>query len=174
MSFPSELEGFKFYGRGKLEGMKLGVTKSQDWDKVFGTGKEEDLNLNEDWTTSGFISVSEEAFKSVTINGIERKYQVFPSFTRTLWQINLSPRKRISFRNFHFPSVFQVSGGFSSHNPCSFTVYSDEDGLSYSIVNANPENKSCRGGDLSTISYSIPARFDATVYYLVGETPVGQ
>src|ERR1044072_3611816 len=174
LSFPNELKGLEFYGKGKLDGIKLGITRSDDWDTVFGAGKDEDLDLNEDWRTSGFISVNEGALKTINEDGIERKYQVFPSFTRTLWQIILAPKKRISLRNYHFPDVFKISAGFTSHSACTFTIYGDEDGLSYSIVNANPKDKSCRAGELSTISYDIPDRLDSTIYFLVGENYVGK
>ena len=169
LSFPNELKGLEFYGRGKLEKIKLGVTRSEDWEKVFGSEDDEDISLNENWNVSPFIFVDEGSYETTVIDGIERKYALFPNFVRTLWEINISPKKRLSFKGYKFPAAFEKGFGGSSHNKCSFDVYSDKDGLTYTLISADFKEKGCKPGDLVNISYEIPERFNSILYLLVEE-----
>lgn len=49
VQFPNELKGYEFFGKGKLNGLKLGSSKKSDVEKIFGQSCEKQCDYNDDF-----------------------------------------------------------------------------------------------------------------------------
>ena len=162
-AFPNELSGYQFYGRGKLESVRLGVSTEVDVQRVFGEAckQSERCSLNDDWGVHFWYL--EERLDAR--GGVPR-----PEHAGRLAMILMEPKRRHPFGMYRFPKAFSrgnASGGGSGHDtPYTYTSYQvywhESSGLQleyrlfsdtnvrYGLGEARP-----RKGDLSAIVYSI-------------------
>ena len=162
-AFPYELEGYEFFDRGRLKGIRLAVSLEADIKRVFGEdcldGKQ--CDLNDDWSVV-FDYLSEREIDKI-------KYMPFPKYAGRLESITLVPKTRHSLKKFKFPQTFEKGFGMSSKgfgnggrgSDFLYDTYSDAaNSLEYQILrNTNYREKEklrLKKGDLNTIIYKIP------------------
>jgi len=170
IQFPDELRDLKFYGQNNLKGIKLVVSKLEDWTRVFGEDCSSTCDLNENWEVS-FSTVGENSTSSITINNIERKFMLFPQYENTLWEIIITPKKRVSLSKTTFPKTFEKGRGGTSHSEYTFDVY-DFNGLIYWIHAENTKDGKHRKGDLSSIHYTIPEKIEPKFHFLIEQKDI--
>src|SRR5215213_2065140 len=166
-SYPNELRGYEFYGRGRIISIELGESTKEDIEKVFGSTCTDKCELDEKWSIK--FEYCGDFTRSIG-NG-KKMWDVTPKaqFIGKLYSTTLMPKSRISFDENDFSDQF-VQGGegaSASHGERNvfYLVYKDEDGLSYKIfekvaakkdANTLLVNDSLTKGDLVEIRYEIP------------------
>lgn len=166
IQFRNEIKGFHFYGRDKLKEIRLAFSKLDDWTRILGDECMATCDLNENWTVS-FSSVGKDSISSITENNIEKKFMLFPKYEDTLWEIEIAPKKRVSFSGVRFPRTFHKGGGSSGGSDYLFDVYSDDGGLSYWIYAESAKDGRFKKGDLSSIKYTIPETVESKFHFLI-------
>jgi hypothetical protein len=165
VQFPNELEGYEFYGKGKLKDLKPGVSTIEDVKRVFAKHCIFDCDYNRNWTISFNYFSNVTRIKNVNEKKIE--YVSDRSFSETLYSITLQPKSNISFQAALLLPIFKFRGkGSYSYNKnkveetLSFDVYSDEYGLEYSVFDKTLSTKDTnlsklKNGYLLFITYKI-------------------
>lgn len=178
-TYPNELEGYKFFDKGKLNGLKLTVSTKEDVKKNFGSDCDSGCDYDDNWKINfnyfGLIS------KEITVDNRRIKYVPREEFIGKIDSISFIPQRQISFIEFVFPSKFSQSHSFSvGHNydtdgrmstavGTSYKTYIDRYGLRYEIFEdgytvGEAEKRNWRKGDLVLIEYSIPDKIEETMF----------
>lgn len=181
--YPNELEGYEFFGKGKLNGLKLGSSKKADVEKIFGQSCEEQCDYNYDFNMIvQYISASDHCFP--TKDRPESKMCPRTDIVGTIFAISLGPKHDRGFQN-PSPSIFtERSGGVLKPDErgivTSFTSFDDSFGLGYSTVSV----RNVRSTDpeeikvtLLSISYTLTDNFineAFTVEYSSRKQELGQ
>lgn len=178
-TYPNELEGYKFFDRDKLKGLKLTVSTREEVQMNLGTDCESGCDYNENWTVrfDYFGTITKET----TIDNKRVKYVPKAELVGKIYSITFIPKRRLSFDRAVFPSQFSRLDGFSvGHNystegrmsaavGTSYKTYLDRYGLRYEIFEdgytvGTAEKSDQRKGDLILIEYSIPDKTEATMF----------
>ena len=178
--YPNELNGYEFFGSGKLKGLHLLSSTRDDVKRVFGTGCEKQCDLDADWTVN--FEYFDEAWTREESNnrGDKRVYKLDPIYVGKLRQIDVKPKNRVSLANVTFPAAFSktiISAAPDPNDPragARATVYDsfgDADGLSYQIFGpANPPplpgSRMFKLGELMLIRYAIPKEREKSLFVL--------
>jgi len=151
--YPNELKGYEFFGKGKLKGLKLGVSTKEDVKSIFGEICDNDCDYDENWTVN--FNYLEGISKETTIDGITKRYVPSPNYAGKLYSVTFSPKSSISFNKVKFSSNFaQFGGGSAAHDGkgggtnMSFKIYTDTYGLEYTVF----------GGSILTTNKNLPKR----------------
>jgi hypothetical protein len=135
--YPNELEGYEFFGKGKLNELKLGSSKKADVEKTFGHSCEETCDYNDEFSmVVHYVSELNHCLR--TKNYPDRKMCPRTDIVGTIFGISLSPKR---YRGFQHPSplIFTVRGGGMPIPDergivTSFTSFDDSFSLGYSTV----------------------------------------
>jgi hypothetical protein len=170
--FPNELEGFKFFGEGKLSSLQLGVSTREDVAKVFGeptkiTNNEEFFDYDSDWTIiiGYFNKNSGMSFSSVN-NSISRSWRVIPEYVGKIETVRLWAKKKIPFNQVIDPDKFvnQISNDIFN-----YTMYWDGYGLRYKLFKSYLDERqaarhSYSKGDMMQIEYHIECPIERKIF----------
>ncbi|HUR98169.1 MAG TPA: hypothetical protein VMZ26_08920 [Pyrinomonadaceae bacterium] len=183
---PNELPGYEFFSKGKLKGIRLGVSTREDMKRIFGDTCEGPCDYDENWEVWVNYFAENETTKTTSDNeAFETIWTPKAKFAGTLKFVNLLPKKRVSFLGIVFQkrfgrSVGAVIGdawdekGFAGAVHTRIDRYTDGYGLSYEVYNAETFNNlrskqisadpAPQKGDLISIEYEIPDSLDDTIY----------
>lgn len=161
--YKDELSGYKFFNRGKLKGIKLGVSTSADIIKRFGENCQYNCAYDQNWDIS--FTYFGKLGTTVTLNGKKTQDVTKPQYVGRLASFYLYPKSPLSFETVKFPPYFKQDlrrgfGGDSSglSYSDSSTIYNDKYGLRYKITNEFKSNNAAfhhKKGELQSISYTI-------------------
>ena len=181
----NELDGYKFYGKGRLQGLKLGVSTREDVDKIFGvckmsSGVKGVCDYDENWRV--IFQFFERKFPikvaSRIKDGKARYVTVVPrpDYVGKVQSITFLPTRRISFSETTFPPSFHMNKDSDQWNGpdykiriISYKYYRDRYGLIYKIfdkilVDSTGNEDYRKQGELETIYYSVPIELDDQIY----------
>lgn len=184
---PNELPGYQFFAKGKLKGIKLGFSRKEDIEKIFGSSCENTCNYDERWDLLATYYSEEEVYTTTqTNNGVETKIVYFPrpQYYGTLSSISLSPKENLSFSKIIFPRTFakgetNVIGdsfserGFEGAVHTAIDTFADGYGLTYNVFDKVtfhniPYDEKSKQGDLLNIEYKIPDSIEKN-FVLIGK-----
>ncbi len=179
-TYPNELQGYNFFDKGKLKGLKVTVSTKEDVKKNFGSDCESGCHHNNDWTIS--FSYFGSMYKETTVNDKKIKYVPKEEYIGKVYSIRLIPKKRISFSQITFSNKFSQGNGFSVGDSfdsegnltgavgTSYYAYEDRYGLEYTIfektsytVGTAKKSKHSKG-NLIEIEYSIPSQIEEIMF----------
>ena len=186
---PNELRGFQFFAKGKLNGLKLGISTKEDVERIFGDSCEIECDYDENWSIWAGYFGGDSTITETTADemGAEVKYEYSPkaAYVGKLQVIHLTPKKRMPLQKKTFSGVFMQNESFSvgdDWNEDGFAgavhstskTYTDGYGLRYSVfeketfnnLKSKPKKTSAdtRTGDLTQIEYSIPDTLRDIIY----------
>lgn len=184
--YPNELNGYEFFGKGKLKGLILGFSKIEDVEKIFGKDCGIKCDYDENWT------VNFTYLGNVTKFSCGIAYVLDPIYLGKLYSIKLRPKTNFSHKEIIFSSEFKQAITFPSssdpctlcshcnHNSCLFSgnkdywmnihrIYIDKYGLSYTVFDKVLEDSSKNvekrpGGDLISIEYGISDELEKKMF----------
>ena len=176
VQFPNELEGYKFFGNGKLKDLKLNASSKDDVKKIFGANCERKCDYDENWL------ISFEYFDDIWIKesrnnaGEKLTYKLDSKYLGKLRSIEIRPKNRLSFANISFPETFQKllltsTSTFRSDEKrlTGDEAFQDSNGLTYEILNETikySRKKTYNKGDLILIRYDIPKELKESLFIL--------
>jgi hypothetical protein len=178
--FPNELDGYKFFGSGKLAGLHLLASNREDVKRIFGVNCEKQCDYDADWSIS-FEYFDEIWTREESNNkGDKWVYKLDPKYLGKLRQIDLKPKKAIAFAKVVFPPVFSkviVTAAPDRNDPragAAATVYDgfqDPNGLSYQLFGQSnppgmPGSRQYKPGELVLIRYTIPKEREKSLFVL--------
>lgn len=168
-SYPNELKGYEFFGKGKLQNLKIGTSTKEDVQKVFGQTCENVCSYDENWTIN-FDFFDNNWIKTDTDpNGVKTVQYLDQKYLGKLRKIELRPKKKVSFRNISFSDEFsKLSRSEITKNPqqiiskmVTYELFQDSNGLTYEIFGAKDvdntktkEKSFYNKGDLYLVIYS--------------------
>jgi hypothetical protein len=165
-SYPNELKGYEFYGRGKLMGLDLGKASKENIKAVFGEECTAKCDLDEKWSVE-FDYFGDFSLSVGSGDGL-REVVPKPAFVGKLYAIALIPKTEILLNENDFPAAFVRNGiaGTASHSDIitSYFVFQDQNGLTYRIFNRETGRRDASAagtltkGELVEIKYEIPDR----------------
>ena len=157
---PNEMPGFRFFGDGRLNALKLGVSTREEVRKIFGK-PHESSNENYDF----FDYDRDWEIKFYYISASDRNTNYLPShipaseYVGKLRTVALFPKKAFSMTETIFPAAFKKysGGGYYPKEYVAMDLYRDDYGLNYEIFRkSDPPSRTLRSGDLVSIRYHIP------------------
>jgi len=180
IQYPNELEGYKFFGDGKLKGLQLLASSREDVKHVLGPNCEKQCDYDANWTID-FEYFDEVWTREESNNrGDRHVYKLDPKYLGKLRQIDLKPKKAVSFGKIAFPAAFSktiVRAAPDRNDPragAAATVYDsfgDANGLSYQLFGAPnppgmPGSRIYQPGELVMIRYTIPKEREKSLFVL--------
>lgn len=180
--FPNELQGFRFFAEGKLNGFEMGKTTKKDVEKLFGNPCEKPCDYDSDWRIEFWYFDDRAYMESYTHGKYGEKfdYKYFAPATEhlgTIRSITIRPKTSVPFLAIKFPKVFEVMSqsisGEKSNGEweyVSYDTYRDELGLTYTFWNDDVHQKIdylgqiMQNGDLVSIEYEIPDSVEKTMF----------
>ena len=171
-SFPNEVEGYKFYGTGKLESLKILVSKEKDVIKLFGENCHKGCDYDENWTVA-FVFLRKGEYISEGTGRTEKRFYLPKKYIGKLSEIHFLPRKHISFENIRFSKSFreemasQTGDELRPEDAVSMKTFTDNSGLRYVVCSTTSVSGRYRRGDVFTIDYAIDRDeiFGLNAYY---------
>jgi hypothetical protein len=156
--FSNEIEGFKFFGQGKLRSFKLGVSTIDDARNTFGTplkviGFSEFFDYDSDWLIifSYLTSSVSKTTPFTTSDGVTvmRKYVIRPEYIGRINRIQMFPKRNFQFNKMSYPdkTVKERRGESDSDY-----TYTDRYGLAYKVVDQEGMRL---GGDLKKYNVTL-------------------
>ena len=138
IQFPNELKGYKFFGKGKLEKIKLGVSNKKDIEKIFGKGCEKDCDYDENFKVKfEYLAALDDCMTTEDIR--DRLMCPQNNFVGTISSITLDPKKNQNGKDLSTSEFNKFSGGSTlekgSGIGSSYASFTDKYGLRYSINN---------------------------------------
>ncbi len=178
-TYPNELEGYNFFDRGKLRGLKLMVSTKEDVTKIFGSDCDSDCDYDDNWKINFnyFGGISKEK----TVGDRRIRFVPKKELVGKIYSISITPKQRLPFDRVVFPIQFKRLANFSvGHNfkpdgrmskavGTSYKTYLDRYGLRYAIYQdgytiGDVEKSDRRKGDLMFIEYAIPDKIEETTF----------
>src|SRR5512140_1778331 len=102
--YPNELDGYKFFGSGRLKGLHLLTSTRDDVKRVFGADCESSCDYDANWTVS-FEYFDEVWTREESNNRGDRSvYKLDGRYLGKLRQIDLKPKKSVFFDNITLPA----------------------------------------------------------------------
>lgn len=163
--FQNEIQGYKLYGKGKLNGIALKTSTRADVEAAFGTDCEWRFCPYDDKWEVMFIYLGDMWPEETRVEG-EFKYTLAqsPEYVDHLWYIQFKPKETISFANITFPTAFVKERNTMMHSGTSVLDFRDGSGLFYRI-----SDEEFGKGTLITVSYRIPEKDQADAFFIVGK-----
>lgn len=178
-TYPNELEGYKFFDKDKLKGLKLTVSTREDVKNNFGSDCDSGCDYDEKWKVrfDYFGTITKET----TVDNKRIKFVPKEELIGKIYSIQFIPKQRLVFNRIAFPSQFSNLSSFSvghdyssegrmtSAVGTSYNTYVDRYGLKYEIYEGgytvgDVEKDERRKGDLILIEYSIPDKLEETMF----------
>ncbi len=172
-TYPNELEGFTFFDKGKLQGLKLSISTREDVKSRFGAECRSTCDYDQNWDIS--FQYFNDFHREATTDG--RRVKIIPKgvYEDKIYSISLRPKKELLFDEVVFPRLFIRAYGISaSHDGKgggtnkSYMKYRDRYGLEYSVLDrislTTESNLKWRKGQLIAIEYKIPEKFEEPMF----------
>lgn len=178
--YPNELKGYEFFGKGKLAGIKPGVSTKEDVKKIFGKNCENACDYDADWTIKFSFYENNWTKEDTNERGEKSVYYLESRYLGKLRKIEISPKRQQSLANISFPNSFQKLSRTQITRPrtgkgrmVTYEVFQDADGLIYELYATtdyddikNKNEKLLNKGDLFLIQYSISKDQEKTMFTL--------
>lgn len=178
-TYPNELQGYSFFGKGKLKGLEVTVSTREDVKKNFGSDCESGCDYNNDWSVD--FSYFGTMTKEITVDEKKIEYVPKEEYIGKVYSIRLIPKKPVSFSQITFSNKFNHGNGFSVGDGfdskgnftgaagTSYDSYEDRYGLEYTIFQSGytigtAEKTKHSKGNLIEIKYSILNHFEETMF----------
>ena len=178
-TYLNELQGYKFFDKDKLKGLKVTVSTKEDVKRSFGSDCESGCDYNNDWSVN--FSYFGTMTKETTINDKKTKYVPKEEYVGKVYSIRLIPKKHISFSQVAFSNKFNQgygfavgdnfnSEGFKGAVGTSYHNYEDRYGLKYTVfektsyVVGEAKKSEYSKGNLTEIEYLIPNQIEETLF----------
>ena len=177
--YPNELQGFEFFGKGKLKGLKLGVSTKETVKNIFGEKCEFSCDYDVDWTVTFSYYEIDLAKEETNETGEKKVYYIDSKYLYKLRSIELRQKKQISLADYSFSNAFekQLKRQQLTHTEkgrgrmITYELFQDSFGLTYQLFgktgsdaanNEKPYNK----GDISSVLYIIPKEEEKKMFTL--------
>lgn len=177
--FPNEIRGYEFFGKGKLNGLQLGVSTKADIRELFGKDCEYYCEYDENWTISFSFYEDDLTREEINRQGERITYYLDSKYIGTLRKIEIRPKTQISFTQVSFPNTFKRSlknyHSSESRTKKSRTIahqlFQDANGLTYELHTTTnydeiTNDKLNNEGDLFSIQYSISKEQERDMFIL--------
>jgi hypothetical protein len=174
--YPNELPGYRFWDRGRLNGLRLGVSTREDVARALGARCAARCDLDANWEVrfEYFGSSSRE----MTTGGTTTRFAAAPQSVGRLGAIALSPKRTVMFDKVVFSSRFARSAGQTfAHDGAGggtnsrHDAYTDRYGLTYTVLDeislTTRKDLRWRKGELIDIEYRLPAAVEDKMYVAV-------
>lgn len=179
--FPNELDGFKFFGEGKLSPLRLGVSTEKDVEEIFGAPVEivansklfansKTYDYNSDWLIRIYYFDPEKSKRIIgsIVNRVvvTKTFALLPEYIGKMNYVQMIPKKKIPFPEITSRNNFGGTGTYFSpwKDPKVATLdsksYQDNNGLIYDVDYKNSESK----GNFKWIEYRIPPKAQCKMY----------
>lgn len=158
ISFPNEIKGYQFYGKGRLENIKILISNEKDAIKIFGKNCESGCDYDENWKVS-FRFIRKGKYISEGTGGHERRFYVPKKYIGKLSEIHFLPKKHISFEKIKFSNLFrqgfanQTGDELHPEDAGSMNTFSDNFGLKYVVCSTTSVSGRYQKGDVYSIDY---------------------
>ena len=180
---PNELPGYEFFAKGKLKGVRLGVSTREDMRRIFGDTCEGKCDYDQNWSV--FVNYfGDETVMSRSSSEGEFELVPKPEFVGTLRFVTMIPKDCLPFSKVKFPRRFSHGlthavgddwgpNGFEGATHSVSDTYTDGYGLRYTVYSKETFNNSrqkggvLRKGDLVDIEYEIPEAVEEIIYIKV-------
>lgn len=170
--FPNELEGYEFFGKGKLKNVVFGVTKKADVEKIFGSSCEKDCEYDDRFVIKFDYLTCDDCMTTEYIR--DRAMCPLGEYMGTIEKITLRPKVPIKFDkipNSRFTihtggGVFEKGGS----GGVSYESFGDKFGLKYSIrkgttsVTLTTPGPTFMNGPLYSIDYGINVELETKIF----------
>lgn len=178
--YSNEIKGYEFFGKGKLTGLKIGVSTKEDLKRIFGKNCEEVCDYDADWTVK-FIFYGNNWTKDETNEKGERLiYYLEPGYIGKLRKIEITPKKQMSFGNVSFPNAFQklsrsqiTKNRSGKSKMVTYEVFQDVQGLTYELYSQTDydeikakNERLYNKGDLFSIQYNLSKEQEKVMFSL--------
>lgn len=171
-SFPNEVEGYKFYGTGKIGNMKFLVSNQADAIGIFSKKYGKSNDYDDNWTVA-FVFLRKGEYISKGTGRTEKRFYLPKKYIGKLSEIHFLPRKHISFENIRFSKSFregmasQTGDELRPEDAVSMKTFTDNSGLRYVVCSTTYVSGRYRRGDVFTIDYAIDRDeiFGLNAYY---------
>lgn len=172
--YPNELKGYEFFGKGKLINIKLGVSTQKDVKKIFGKDCEKYCDYNEKFQIKiEYLAALDDCMTTEDIR--DRVMCPQSKFIGTISSITFEPKQSQVIKDLPTSKFSKFSGGSSTAKSTgvsrSFTSFTDEYGLIYSITNESSEKSVLHSqyppfvqGNLYSIKYNFTDDFIRKVF----------
>jgi hypothetical protein len=170
--FPNELDGFRFFGEGKLNALQLGVSTSEDVEKIFGAPlkiirNKKTYDYDSDWQAQITFIDPIVSIKSINMpeNGtrITKRFAPLPEYIGKMDYVQMLPKKKISFPEINSRDKFSSTGQYLSEtNVVEMRTYNDGQGLTYWAD--YKDSNSPFQGNFKWIEYQIPHLVQCKMY----------
>lgn len=171
--YPNELEGYQFFGKGRLEALSLTVSTKEDVKQAFGEQCETSCDYDPNWRIH--FNYFGNLTKEITVINVSKKYVSDAQYKGKLYSIRLTPKRKVLFDKIIFPSQFKKAGSYSAGHDgmgggtnSSHEIYTDSYGLEYTILDqidlTTKKNLSWRKGELTSIGYTIPDKLEEKMF----------
>lgn len=179
--FPNEIQGFEFFGRGRLSGLQLGVSTQEDVKKIFGERCGFFCDYDADWTINFSYYENGLTREEYNLSGEKALYYLDPKYIGTLREIKIRPKNQITFAHVSFPNTFKKSlkryhssetrskrGRIITHE-----VFQDSFGLTYELFTVAEYDEIISGklnnkGDLHSIQYTVSREQEKRMFIMQG------
>ena len=169
-SFPNELPGLEFVGKGKLKTIVFGVTKKQNVERLFGTSCEADCDYDDRFSIKfDYLDLGD----CMTTRQIrDRAVCPLDQFIDTIESIKLMPKRAIPVELLSTDVFkFRTGGGSFPKGGGQATYYesfADANGLRYSFRRNDGTTHfpipKLVGGDLYSIEYILSEELEAKIF----------
>ena len=138
VQFPNELKGYEFFGKGKLEKIKLGGSTKKDVKKIFGKECEKECDYDENFKIKfEYLAALDDCM--TTEDSRDRAMCPQSDFVGTISSITLEPKQQQILKDIPTSKFNKFSGGNTTAKGSglsnSYTSFTDKYGLRYSINN---------------------------------------
>lgn len=161
VSFPNEINGYKLYGKGRLENIRILVSSEKDAIKIFGKNCEKGCDFDENWTTS-FRFLRKGEYISENLGKRERRFYLPAKYIGRLSEIHFIPKKHISFEKIQFSTLFQTGFSYQTgdefhpDDAVSMFTFTSSFGLTYlkyAVCSTTSASGRYQKGDIYSIHY---------------------
>lgn len=170
--FPNELEGFKFFGSGRLKNLKIGRSNGKDVEQIFGKKclAEDKCEYDEKFlVTVDYLDLSD---CMTTLKIRDRMMCPLEKYIGGIESITLTPRNTIRIESISTDifgkrtggGIFPKGGGESIY----YESFADEFGLKYSFRKNDgtthfPMPKTV-GGELYSVNYALSEELETEIF----------
>jgi hypothetical protein len=179
--YPNELQGYEFFGKGRLKGLRPGVSAKEDVKRIFGENCESLCDYDADWTVQFSFFENNWIKEDTDPEGKKNVYNLDPKFIGKLRKIEMRPKKQISFGKVSFPISFQKflrseitkEPQTNKSKMVTYELFQDSGGLTYELFsgvdydNIKAKNERLYNKkDLFSILYNISKEQEKIMYIL--------
>lgn len=178
--YSNELNGYEFFRKGKLAGLKIGVTTKEDLKRIFGKNCEEVCDYDADWTVKFIFYGNDWTRDETNEEGQRLIYNLEPRYIGRLRKIEITPKKQMSLGGVSFPGAFQklsrsqiTKNRSGKSKMVTYEVFQDVQGLTYELYSQTDydeikakNERLYNKGDLFSIQYNLSKEQEKTMFSL--------